>query len=679
MSIRIRLLLLSLAILLLPLAGYQYVREMERFLRQELGASVQFAATDLAALLHDRQDLLPAAFTTLVDGHSSIYLHSLDQPIQIDGYSSDWEAWLDWAKHYGPVGNGFTLLAGMRGRSVYVRIRVDDGERVPAGPEHPARKGDAILMVFTDPAGRWHRFHIATVAPGGFSPYRLAYDALGELQARPIPNIRAAWQEQQGGYTVELAIPARLLGARLGFIVTDVDPGTPEQTRRVGTAGEATLKQPGRLLRPLPGLRKLFVGLQLGPGRRLWIVGRQGQVLASVGSLKRDLPRHALNLLYTLILPPVDEQFSDDLAGAARLDGAEIRAALEGRAERRWRSAPGGRAVIVSAASPVRIGGQVVGAVVVEETANRIQTVQRQALATVFNRTLLAFIGVTVLLLIFASRLSLRLSRLSREAAAAIDEHGRVLQTRIGDGGHDEIGSLGERFSVLLLRLKQYTSYLEGMRSRLAHELRTPLSVVRSSLDNLESAGGDIGAAPGLARARTGIDRLSALLNRLSEATRLEQAVQTVEMEVVDLVGLIRGCVQGYRLANPSRQIEFVAPPGPLRLRLAPDLIVQMLDKLLANALDFGLPERPIRVELMEQDRDILLKVLNFGPRLPLAGTDTLFGAMVSLRDKGGRQPHLGLGLHIVRLIAECHGGGVEAEDLADGSGVCFRVRLARV
>ena len=677
MSIRARLLLLSLAILLLPLAGYQYVREMERYLRQELGDSVQFASTDLAALLHDRQDLLPAAFTTLSDGRSSIYLHTLDRPIQIDGYSTDWEAWLDWARHYGPVGRGFSLLAGMREQTVYVRLRVEDGTRVYTGPEHPTRKGDAILMVFTDPAGHRHRYHIATAAPGRFSPYRLYYDTLGEVRARSIPNIRAAWQEQQGGYTVELAIPARLLGAQLGFMVIDVDASGP--AHRVGTAGEATLQQPGRMLRPLPGLRKLFAGLQLGPGRRLWIVGRQGQVLASVGSLKRELPRHALNLLYTLILPPVDEQFSDDLAGAARLDGAEIRAALKGRAERRWRSAPGGRAVIVSAASPVRIGGQVVGAVVVEETANRIQTVQRQALATVFNRTLLAFVGVTLLLLVFATRLSLRLRRLSHETAAAIDEHGRVLETRVGDDSADEIGQLGGRFSMLLLRLQQYTSYLEGMRSRLAHELRTPLSVVRSSLDNLESAGGEISTAPGLARARTGVDRLSTLLNRLSEATRLEQAVQTAALEEVDLVELIRGCVEGYRLANPGRGIELAAPPGPLWLRLAPDLIVQMLDKLIANALDFGLPGRPIRIELQAQDRDILLKVLNFGPLLPLEHGQALFDSMVSIREKGGVEAHLGLGLYIVRLIAECHGGRVEAENLPDGSGVCFRVRLSRV
>ncbi len=171
----------------------------------------------------------------------------------------------------------------------------------------------------------------------------------------------------------------------------------------------------------------------------------------------------------------------------------------------------------------------------------------------------------------------------------------------------------------------------------------------------------------------------SSLLNRLSEASRLEQAVQTAEMEEVDLAGLVRGCVAGYRLANPSRRIETRLPPGPLYLPLAPDLIVQMLDKLIANALDFGLPDRPIGIELQQQDRDILLKVLNFGPLLPLDDLDTLFDSMVSIRDKTTGVPHLGLGLYIVRLIAEGHGGRVTAENLADGSGVCFRVRLPRV
>jgi two-component system sensor histidine kinase ChvG len=70
------------------------------------------------------------------------------------------------------------------------------------------------------------------------------------------------------------------------------------------------------------------------------------------------------------------------------------------------------------------------------------------------------------------------------------------------------------------------------------------------------------------------------------------------------------------------------------------------------------------------------LTVSNHGPRLPEAMKDKLFESMVSVRSgKSAAEPHLGLGLYIVRLIAEYHGGSVEALDREDGSGVVIRVR----
>jgi len=68
--------------------------------------------------------------------------------------------------------------------------------------------------------------------------------------------------------------------------------------------------------------------------------------------------------------------------------------------------------------------------------------------------------------------------------------------------------------------------------------------------------------------------------------------------------------------------------------------------------------------------------VSNRGPRLPESMAGKLFDSMVSVRSGGGNgEPHLGLGLYIVRLIAEFHGGRAEALDREDGSGVVMRVR----
>ena len=132
---------------------------------------------------------------------------------------------------------------------------------------------------------------------------------------------------------------------------------------------------------------------------------------------------------------------------------------------------------------------------------------------------------IWVVLAVFASRISIRLSRLRDEAERAIDQHGRVVGAIGDDAGGDEIGDLARSFASLLERLRLYNDYLERLARRLSHELRTPIAVVRSSLDNLAHATGD-GEEPYLHRARDGVDRLNAIILRMSEATRIEQTLE---------------------------------------------------------------------------------------------------------------------------------------------------------
>ena len=102
-----------------------------------------------------------------------------------------------------------------------------------------------------------------------------------------------------------------------------------------------------------------------------------------------------------------------------------------------------------------------------------------------------------------------------------------------------------------------------------------------------------------------------------------------------------------------------------------------MLDKLAANAADFAAGEDPIEVTLERAGGDAVLRFSNTGPLLPDDMKDRLFESMVSLRrERGAGEPHLGLGLFIVRQIAEFHGGKVHALNRADGSGVVFELRF---
>jgi len=99
-----------------------------------------------------------------------------------------------------------------------------------------------------------------------------------------------------------------------------------------------------------------------------------------------------------------------------------------------------------------------------------------------------------------------------------------------------------------------------------------------------------------------------------------------------------------------------------------PDLIAQALDKLVGNALELHTPGTPIRLGLARRRGGARLSVANQGPPLPQGMEQEIFQSMVSVRPEGERDGvHLGLGLYLVRLIAEFHGGGVASANIDGG------------
>jgi two-component system, OmpR family, sensor histidine kinase ChvG len=417
---------------------------------------------------------------------------------------------------------------------------------------------------------------------------------------------------------------------------------------------------------------------------RIWIVDRQERLLAITGDLRKrvavelpaadalDVFARSLRPVTAVLLERPTEDFDDALPESQISGAGEVRSALQGMAGRRWRNSTDARAVILSAAHPIWSGDEVVGAVVVEETTNAIRSLSNRTLEKVVAVTLAVFVLGAVVLLAFASRLSLRLTRLRDEAEQAIDSQGRVKKLLTGSTSGDEIGDLSRSFSTALERLAQYNAYLEKLGGRLSHELRTPVTVVRSSLENLKMSALPEEARVYTERAAEGLARLDTILTRMSEATRLEGLVRQSERERFDAREVVRGCASGYASIYPQVKFALSLPEKPVLLSGAPDLYAQMLDKLAANAADFSSCDEPVRIRLDEKGT---LTVSNSGPQLPAEMNGRLFESMVSLRsERDAKEPHLGLGLYMVRLIAEFHGGVARAVNREDGSGVIFKI-----
>ena len=161
----------------------------------------------------------------------------------------------------------------------------------------------------------------------------------------------------------------------------------------------------------------------------------------------------------------------------------------------------------------------------------------------------------------------------------------------------------------------------------------------------------------------------------MSEANRVEELMKHSEADLFCVDKVVGSAVAAYSDAWPDRRFSYQGTGAASMVAGSPELIIQMLDKLVDNAVDFTSDDDEIAVSLSATETGYELRVDNPGPPLPENMRARLFDSMVSLRDESHGK-HLGLGLHIVRLVAEGHGGSVHAEN-RDG-GVSFVIRLPK-
>jgi len=515
----------------------------------------------------------------------------------------------------------------------------------------------------------------------------LALLAIPFLAVQFISRMEAflrASQEQDIAVTARAVASA--LSDRESLFPRGAGPDDPEAEERRRIVGLFAAADPdaaaslGRAYAPSEEIER-FLDILGRRASRLWVVDSRSRVRGLSGTLREPPPARAVKARTPVagwLKPVVSLVVSSPKVPAGdetRPVRAQIDKALIGVSTTTWRGTKDREVAILSAAQPVFVGDDIVGAVVVEETTASIQLLKESALENLIALTLAVCLAVFGALLFFATRLATRIRRLHAEAETAIDAQGRIRGGITVTGAKDEIGDLERSMAAVLERLAGYNRYLEQMAGRLSHELRTPVAVVRSSLDNLRAELPADAPRVYLDRAGEGVDRLSRIISRLSEGTRLEKMLEAAGREPFDLAAVVRGCVDGYRAAYPGRAFAFAAPPGPVPAQGVPDAVAQLLDKLVENALDFAPEGTAIRVALERRPAGSRLSVENDGPPIDAEALPRLFDSMVSVREEGqGRGGHLGLGLAIVRLVAEFHGGAARALNLPGGRGVRFEV-----
>lgn len=703
LGIRAKLLLASLSLLIIPVLGFGYIRDLEAYLRAQLEQQLADRAAIVATVLREEPELFQSNRES--DNIPHIYVRPLPAPIQLDGYADDWRLFGVGShalatlgqKHlsgaHTPAASSASYRIGTQGRYLYLMVQVKDDTVLYRQAQNPnLDESDYLDISLIDPQGRFHRYILTTIAPGWVNAERVTEYSEPPISEGPETRIKGEWQPTQDGYNIELRIPITLIGDKLAFAVIDVDARDPATVLRTqGTADTHSPDNLGTVVIPSAQTERLLKSLER-PSTRIWVIDKAKRVMALSGDLQESettsikTPNNtgffsALSqTFFELLLAQPSSEFDDEYNSASRLDDPVIIRALQGQPAARWRNTPGNKVRILSVAHPVYRDHEVIGAVAIEETSNGVLVLQNRAIEILINLSLLTFALTFGVLITFATRLSLRVRRLRDEAEAAIASDGRVCGEIRSSRAGDELGDLARGFSAMLERLTHYNQYLETMAGKLSHELRTPISVVRSSLDNLDQSAVEEDARTYVERAREGVERLSDILARMSEATRLEQTLQTEHISVFDLRELTEACVHGYRIAHPEQTYELQYDEKQstqgMPIQGSPELFAQLLDKLTDNARDFALTDTAIIIALHRQGDKLILRVINQGPELPEHMQDNLFDSMVSVRTHKDIQPHLGLGLYIVRLIAQFHHGQVGALRRDDASGAIFQVSL---
>lgn len=677
MSIRLQLLIAALTTLVLPWAGCQYARELETALRGSQEKSLLASAGTIANALSAQPQRVfrdPDDTEGFAANRGDLYVYPLRSQPLLDGYRDDWGVAADPTSLPTTTGYGARVQAGSTERYLYLYIEVDDPHFDPEPSNvHPERdRFDRVDLTLQRPDGTREFYFFGTNAPGLIAAQSIVNGRDGRDRAVEESRIQAFWLQTSAGYHIEARVPLSFVGSRL-WIEAEDGQGS-------GKSGVDAVADPdgGRLFFTTAGLGELL-GTFVRDGTRATVIDANALKLGVAGNVSTNMPgetEETAEPWYRHFMTVDTSSFPLQPSAPDRLGGNSVTAALAGQPHAQWVRSADSQELLLTAAAPILIDGRTRGAVFLEQAGDQLLSLRDRAVTRLFNLTLLATAFAVIVMLGFATWISLRIGRLRNAADSAVSSDGKIRLDMPESASADEIGALSRGFERLLARLNEHTQYLRTLGGKLSHELRTPLTIVRSSLDNLESEGLRDDQRRYVTRAREGTQRLQSILSALGAAARVEESIKQADRVNFDLRELLSSAVAAYRDGFPQAHIALDLPPEPCFMRGAPDLLVQLLDKLIENAVDFSASTGTITVRLERALGNYVLQVQNDGPPIPQALLGRLFESLFEQRQGRDDKPHFGLGLYIVRLVAEFHGGTAVAANRSDGSGAIFTITL---
>jgi two-component system, OmpR family, sensor histidine kinase ChvG len=355
-------------------------------------------------------------------------------------------------------------------------------------------------------------------------------------------------------------------------------------------------------------------------------------------------------------------------------DYPEVTRALGGESASAIRSDPASGGLVLSVAVPIQLYKQVLGAVMLStgsgEIEEEVRTV-RLELLRIFSVALL----VTVLLSFYLAGTIVRPIR--RLAGAAERARGRRARVEIPDFTRrgDEIGDLSGSLREMTDALWQRMSAIESFAADVAHEIKNPLSSLRSAVETAVRIEDPVKQRRLMAIILDDVERLDRLITDISDASRLDAELSRLEVAPIDIAAMLEALADLHQSTRtegaPHLVLELNDRNRPLIVPGIETRLSQVFRNLIANAVSFSPPLGEIHLTARHDGRAVLITVDDQGPGIPEDKLTAIFDRFYTERPVGEKfGTHSGLGLSISKQIVEAHRGMIWAENHRDPSGV---------
>lgn len=338
---------------------------------------------------------------------------------------------------------------------------------------------------------------------------------------------------------------------------------------------------------------------------------------------------------------------------------------------------------VVSVSVPLRRVKEVLGVLTIER--DDFETiVQSQRLAMM--PFVLVALGVTLLSsLVLHWLVSRPIQRLSAAADSVRMAQARAISLPDLEVRRDEIGTLARSLESMTATLWRRMEEIDRFAADVSHEIKNPLTSIRSALETLQLVKDDGAKARLMAVINQDVRRLDRLITDISNASRLDAELSRDVPKRVDVGGLMEDIVSLYQQAQKPDEpgVVLMRDPAAPMVSGREGPLGQVFRNVIDNARSFSPPDGQVRVSLtvsQEPGMAVLITFEDTGPGIPEENLETIFQRFYTSRPKGtsfGRNS--GLGLSISRQIIEAHHGRIWAENRADGAGGIAGARFSIV